>query len=476
MVAIFARRGMFNHYSWLINRIQWLLDEIVVLCLLAFLSWAFKIEPIFFPHYLLLASVYIFISLIIFRAFHLYRPWRGVNFFLLVRQVSLAWIVCALILIFIGYVSKASNYFSRSVMLTWMVLSPIALIILRIVVYQGLKWARSQGYNSRAVVIAGAGDLGKRLAKRIVDSLSLGMNFLGFFDDNLIGQHIEVQPNNKSFPVLGNLDYMIDYVKNNKVNIVYLALPLRAEARLREIIYKLKDTTASVYFIPDIFVFSLLHATLIDLKGIPMISLWESPFYGINSFLKRAEDLILSSVILILISPLMLLIVLIIKLTSPGPIIFKQRRYGLNGREIIVRKFRTMKVCEDGAEIIQAIQNDKRVTMIGKFLRRTGFDELPQFFNVLAGTMSIVGPRPHAIAHNEFYRQCISGYMLRHTVKPGITGWAQINGWRGETETREKMEGRVELDLEYLSRWSLWFDLKIIFISIFRIFSDKYAY
>ena len=260
------------------------------------------------------------------------------------------------------------------------------------------------------------------------------------------------------------------------MHMVYLALPLRAEERLRQVVETLQDTTASVYFVPDVFTFSLLTAGFTDLRGIPLISLWETPFFGISGWVKRLEDLVLASLILLSVSPIMLLIALGVKLSSPGPIIFKQRRYGLDGHEIVVYKFRTMKVCEDGAQVPQATQNDQRVTALGRFLRRTSLDELPQFFNVLQGTMSIVGPRPHAVAHNEYYRRLIPGYMLRHKVRPGLTGWAQVNGWRGETETLDKMEKRVEFDLDYLRRWSLGFDLKIIWLTVWRSLTDSQAY
>jgi putative colanic acid biosynthesis UDP-glucose lipid carrier transferase len=225
-----------------------------------------------------------------------------------------------------------------------------------------------------------------------------------------------------------------------------------------------------------VFAFSLLQSQLTDLRGIPLISLWETPFYGINGWVKRIEDIVLASLILLLVSPLMLIIALGVRLSSPGRVIFKQRRYGLDGKEIRIYKFRTMKVCEDGPEIAQATLNDNRVTRLGKFLRRTSLDELPQFFNVLQGKMSIIGPRPHAVAHNEYFRRLIPGYMLRHKVRPGITGWAQINGYRGETETLEKMEKRLEYDLDYLRRWSLWLDLKIIFLTIFRAARSSDAY
>jgi putative colanic acid biosynthesis UDP-glucose lipid carrier transferase len=302
------------------------------------------------------------------------------------------------------------------------------------------------------------------------------MRLLGFFDDRLTGKQIKMNPTGDIYPVLGNLDAMVDFIREKGVNLVYLALPLRAEGRLRLVVESLQDTTASVYFAPDVFTFSLLKAKVTELEGIPLISLWETPFFGVNGWLKRAEDLILATLFLLAIWPVMLAIALGVKLSSPGPIIFKQRRYGLDGREILVCKFRTMSVCQDGEEVPLATRNDPRVTSFGAFLRRHSLDELPQLFNVLQGTMSIVGPRPHAVVHNEYYRKRIPSYMLRHKVRPGITGWAQVNGWRGETDKLGKMEKRVEYDLDYICNWSLWLDLKIIFLTIFVVFRDEQAY
>jgi putative colanic acid biosynthesis UDP-glucose lipid carrier transferase len=231
-----------------------------------------------------------------------------------------------------------------------------------------------------------------------------------------------------------------------------------------------------VFLVPDLFVFDLLHSSWISLDGIPMISVFDTPFYGVDGWLKRFEDIVLASMILTLISIPMLVIAIATKLTSPGPVIFKQRRYGLNARVMEVWKFRTMTVCEDGEDIAQATKGDMRVTRLGAFLRRTSLDELPQFINVLQGRMSIVGPRPHAVSHNEKYRKLLHGYMLRHKVKPGITGWAQINGWRGETENLEKMKYRITYDMEYISNWSLWLDFKIIMRTLLIVVRDRNVY
>ena len=465
------RQGIFDEYRWIISRLQWLLDGIVVVLML-FLICRICGES-FRLIFQLLGLVTFLLTIMVFRAAQLYQPWRGANLGRLVRRVFLAWLVIVAILMMLGYVSKTSVHFSRTVLLTWMATVPMALVVLRLQVFWCLRWMRQQGRNSRTVVIAGAGDLGRRLATNVMDTPWLGMRLLGFFDDRVTG---EVQLNHQGYPVLGTLDDMIGFVQKQQVVMVYLALPLRAEDRLRQVVESLQDTTASVYYVPDVFIFSLLSASLTDLRGIPLVALWETPFFGVNGWLKRAEDLVLASLILLMVSPLLLLIALGVKLTSPGPIIFRQRRYGLDGSEIKVYKFRTMKVCEDGQHITQTIKDDSRVTPFGGWLRRTSLDELPQFFNVLNGSMSIVGPRPHAVAHNEYYRRLIPGYMLRHKVRPGLTGWAQINGWRGETETLEKMEKRVEYDLEYLRRWSLWFDLKIIILTIVRGFKDSHAY
>ncbi|EFO0300631.1 undecaprenyl-phosphate glucose phosphotransferase, partial [Escherichia coli] len=234
--------------------------------------------------------------------------------------------------------------------------------------------------------------------------------------------------------------------------------------KMKELIKALTDTTCSVILIPDVFTFNILQSRTEEVNGIPVVPIFETPLNGINMVLKRLEDIILSVVILTLISPILIIISLCVKLTSPGPIIFKQTRYGMDGKPIKVWKFRTMVVMEND-NVTQATKNDVRVTKVGRFLRRTSLDELPQFFNVLFGGMSIVGPRPHAVIHNEQYRSLIEGYMLRHKVKPGITGWAQINGWRGETDTLEKMEKRVEYDLEYIREWSIWLDIRIIFLT-----------
>jgi putative colanic acid biosynthesis UDP-glucose lipid carrier transferase len=258
--------------------------------------------------------------------------------------------------------------------------------------------------------------------------------------------------------------------------VIYITFPLKAEPRINSIVRKLADTTATVYVVADFFVFDLLHAKWSNVGDIPVVSIFDTPFHGVGGWLKRVEDIVLGTAILVMISIPMLIIAITIKLTSKGPVFFRQKRYGLNGKEIRVWKFRSMSVCEDGVNVEQAKKNDPRVTRFGSFLRQSSLDELPQFLNVLKGDMSIVGPRPHAVAHNELYRSKIHGYMLRHKVKPGITGWAQVNGWRGETDTVDKMEKRVEHDLEYITNWRLLWDIHIILLTVFGSKKNQNAY
>jgi putative colanic acid biosynthesis UDP-glucose lipid carrier transferase len=246
--------------------------------------------------------------------------------------------------------------------------------------------------------------------------------------------------------------------------------------RVVQLLDELRDTTASVYYVPDIFAIDLIQARSGELFGIPVVALCETPFYGYRGVVKRIIDIALAVTVLVVALPLMLALTVLVRMSSPGPVIFKQRRYGLDGREIMVYKFRTMNVIEDGPNIIQASREDARITAVGRFMRRYSLDELPQLVNVLQGHMSLVGPRPHAVAHNEEYRKLIKGYMIRHKVPPGITGLAQVNGCRGETAKIEDMQARIDYDLEYLRHWSPLLDLKILFLTAVRLLRDEKAY
>jgi putative colanic acid biosynthesis UDP-glucose lipid carrier transferase len=294
----------------------------------------------------------------------------------------------------------------------------------------------------------------------------------GFFDDrssDRLGMEADAK-------LVGSLSDMSQYVKDNRTDVIFIALPIRHVKRVMNLLDDLRDTTASIYYVPDIFVFDLIQARSGEIHGIPVVAMCETPFYGYRGVAKRLTDVGFSVVILLLLLPLLVLIAIVVKLSSPGPIIFKQHRYGLDGREISVYKFRTMRVTEDGAYIRQASKSDSRITRFGGVLRRSSMDELPQLINVLQGRMSLVGPRPHAVAHNEEYRKLIKGYMVRHKVLPGITGLAQVNGCRGETSQLEEMEARVNFDLDYLRHWSPMLDIKIILLTIVKVFRDDKAY
>lgn len=272
----------------------------------------------------------------------------------------------------------------------------------------------------------------------------------------------------------GHCRDVANYVRDHGVKVVYIALPLANVPRMSELVNALRDTTASVYFVPDAFAFDLIQGRFIEINGMPALSVCETPLHGMDAVVKRAMDVLLSALGLLFLSPFLLLVAATVKLSSRGPVFFRQRRYGLDGEEILVYKFRSMRVCEDGGEVRQATKRDPRVTAVGSFLRKTSIDELPQLINVLQGKMSLVGPRPHAVAHNELYRKLIDGYMIRHKVRPGITGLAQVNGLRGETETVERMAERVHFDLEYLRKWSPWLDVKILFRTLLVVLRDRH--
>ncbi len=337
------------------------------------------------------------------------------------------------------------------------------------------RWSFAETEVSRAVFV-GFSDLSRRLTYQFKKNPLLRVGCMGFFDDRSPGR-FSGKKERRSEELLGSIASVTEFVKAHNVQHIYIALPLSAQPRIQALLDNLRrDTTASIYFVPDILSFDLIQANISIINGIPVVAVCESPFVGINSTIKRISDVVLSVFILLLIAPLMVLIAIGIKLSSSGPVLFKQRRYGVDGKEIVVYKFRSMTVMEDGVQVDQATRHDPRITRFGAFLRKTSLDELPQFINVLQGHMSIVGPRPHAISHNEIYRNLIKGYMVRHKVKPGITGWAQINGFRGETDTEEKMQRRIDYDLDYLRNWSLFLDLLIIFKTIGVVIRDKNAY
>ena len=390
----------------------------------------------------------------------------------MVFNILFYWFWIAGLLILVGFATEYLFRFPTAFIINWLWVAPVAQIAgnltLRATTSRLLKM---QGPAQR-VVIVGMNNQGVSLAENILDSGHSGMELRGFFDDrNEVRRHEQGK-----YKLLGKIDELASYVKKYRIQYIYLSLPMIARPRVLQILDDLKDTTASIYFVPDMFITDLIQGRSDSVCGVNVISVCDTPFRGFNGVLKRTNDVVLSLLILAIVSPLMIFIAVMVKLGSPGPVIFKQRRYGLDGEQILVYKFRSMAVVEDGSTILQAKKNDQRVTRLGAFLRRTSMDELPQFFNVLQGRMSIVGPRPHAVAHNEMYRTLIKGYMVRHKVKPGITGWAQVNGYRGETDTLDKMQARIDYDLDYLRNWSLQLDLFIVLKTVRLVFKDSAAY
>ena len=462
--------GLFARYQTSVLLFQRLLDPLAVAAVLWVLAGAFGYA--FEREWIVLAVLAALTVTTVFEAARLYRPWRAEPVHRELGLLAWSWVVVAGVLFALASATHGLDQFPHPVLLTWCLATPLVLVALHAAVRLALRTVRGLGRNLKTYVIVGGGPLGRRLHRQLESRPWLGLRALGYFDDRAEDRDGESLP----VPRLGAIADLAAYVRHASPHYVYLALPPRPQAVVGKVVDDLDDSTASIYLVPDVFNFRSLQASRGPAEDFAVIALRENPFAGMAGAWKRAEDLVLASLILLLISPLLAAVAAAVKLTSPGPVIFRQRRYGLDGRVFRVLKFRTMSVCEDGDGFVQARRGDARVTRLGAFLRRTNLDELPQFFNVLQGHMSIVGPRPHPTALDERYRELIKGYMLRHRVRPGITGLAQVNGFRGETDTLEKMAGRVRYDLEYIKGWSLLLDLRIILQTIWKGFRGENAY
>ena len=415
------------------------------------------------------------ISFIFFaESIRLYRSWRTGSSSRLSLYTFLSWFFAVFIVVIYVFFSQTSVELSRLAIGSWFIVTALSLVGWRMLFRLYLFKRRRKGLNTRKVAIIGLTSSGVRLATEFANHPEIGFTLSAFFDDR---DNVRLTSNSKFFSKLqGDIAAGVELAKQGKFDLVYITLPLAAQKRIESILRDLGDTTVDVHLVPDFFTFNLLNGRLAHVGDIQTISVYESPLSGLASFAKRLEDIIGGALILAMIAIPMLIIAILIKLDSRGPVFFKQKRYGLDGKAINVWKFRSMTVADNGSVVKQATKGDARITKLGAVLRRTSLDELPQFINVLQGHMSIVGPRPHAVAHNEEYRKLVDFYMLRHKMKPGITGWAQINGWRGETDTLEKMEKRIDFDLEYIRQWSILFDIKIVFLTIFKGFINKNAY
>lgn len=422
--------------------------------------------------YLIILLIVLFAFLYLAEAFNLYRSWRAGKFR---DMVSNAWgtlILSFLALLIFAFLFKFSEQLSRVTVALWFFCSLASLFSWRICSRLYKKHRRRMGLSMRKVAIIGATEAGANIFKQINEHDELGYDCIGFFEDRAPSRIFE----DMHLHIEGKIEQAVQQAKTGEIDVLFLALPFKAEKRIADILSRLGDTTVDVHIVPDFLISNLMHARIDHVGDIDTLSVFESPYFGSREIMKRTLDIVAGLAILLFILPILAVVAIGVKFTSKGPILFKQDRYGLGGEKIKVWKFRSMTVQENGGTVVQATKNDARITKFGAFLRRTSLDELPQFINVISGSMSVVGPRPHAVSHNEEYRKKVEFYMLRHKVKPGITGWAQVNGWRGETDTIEKMEKRVEFDLHYMKNWSLWFDVKIIFLTVFTSFTDKNAY
>ena len=389
------------------------------------------------------------------------------------RRLVSSWLIIVVLLLLLGYGTQTLKYFPQEIIVTWAILTPVMVLAFSIIIKMIVGSVQMVKSGNKKAIIIGANELGGTLASRMnADEFSM-VKVVGFFDNQAslpVLRDAEV-------PLLGEMSDVAEYCKIHQIDNVYIALPMANQPRILQLLDDLRDTTVSIYFLPDLFLYDMIQARIDTVNGVPVVGVCETPFLGLNGLVKRISDIVLSAIILVLISPVLLALAIGVKMSSPGPVLFKQHRYGLDGSKILVYKFRSMKVHKEESFVKQATKDDDRITKFGHFIRKTSLDELPQFINVFQGRMSIVGPRPHAVSHNEEYRKLIKGYMVRHMVKPGITGWAQVNGFRGETQTLDKMENRIRYDLDYLRHWSLYLDLWIILRTVMVVFrGDENAY
>ncbi|HTE55878.1 MAG TPA: undecaprenyl-phosphate glucose phosphotransferase [Kofleriaceae bacterium] len=386
-------------------------------------------------------------------------------------RVWVAWLCVVALLVGIGVLTGSTDEMAIQVLVVWALIAPVALSAAHLAAAGAMRGLRTRGFGTRSAVMVGAGPTAREFAQRLMDSPSSGIRLLGYFDDR------EPSGGTGMLPLLGSLNSLPDFIKAKRVDHVYMALPMGGHGRAARLAKRLLDTTVSVSFLPQVLSAGVPTLHIEEVAGIPLFTSRDTPFADWGRRLaKRASDIVMAGVGVVVAAPIMAVVALGVKLTSRGPVLFRQRRHGLDGTEIVVYKFRSMTVMEDGAEVIQARRNDPRVTRLGRFLRGTSLDELPQLINVLQGRMSMIGPRPHALTHNDYYRELISGYAGRHKIKPGLSGWAQVHGHRGETSTVDAMRMRVEHDLYYMRNWSLWMDLRIAVKTLVVLFKHPKAY
>lgn len=424
------------------------------------------------PPYQVLLLLAIMLTYLLFRRIDLTGSWRPGQPGSMGTAALASWGWLVALLMFIGLITKSSEYFSRQLLLLWFFTTPLLFFAAHLCARYLLRELLPKSQLRRSAVIVFANDSARMLGNKLLGAQTYDL--LGYFDDR---DEDRTGGGIPGVPLLGKARNAAQYVRDHDVEVVFVVLPDSGARRAIAVIDQLGDTTASLYYVPDFFMFSLLKAQVTEIESVPVLQVAESPFYGVDGVLKQVFDFCFAAAALVLIAPVMVLVAIAVKCSSPGPVFFKQKRYGLNGKRFWVYKFRSMRMDAADADQRQATKDDERITPVGRLLRRTSLDELPQFINVLKGEMSVVGPRPHTVSHNEHYRKQVSRYMLRHKVKPGVTGWAQVNGLRGETANIERMEERIRFDLAYIRNWSPVLDLKIIGKTVWMMVrGDDHAY
>jgi len=462
-------KGMLREYSSILSIGVRLID---ILCVLigSLVAYSLQFNNLLTPtRYQIAILIALLLTVIIFSFSGLYRSWRGQSWIQQARVLIFRWISVLFILIMIGFLTKSGDTFSRVWIGLWFVSTMCLLLLFRFSLHHSLRILRANGFNKRRIVIIGAGELGCRVAKELSHSPWSGIEILGFIDDNIEFHGKEIE----GIKIHGAVDKLSELVGRSNVDEVWITLPLRAEQRVKDILHELRFCTGAVRFVPDIFGLELINHSMIEVAGLPVVNISESPMYGFNRFIKFIEDKIIASVILLLISPVLVILAIGVKLSSAGPVFYRQERVSWNGKLFMMLKFRSMPVdSENNTGAVWAKEGESRATKFGAFLRKTSLDELPQFIDVLKGNMSIVGPRPERPVFVEKFKNEVPGYMKKHMMKAGITGWAQVNGWRGNTDLNK----RIEHDLYYIENWSLLLDIKIILMTILKGFIHKNAY
>ncbi len=419
-----------------------------------------------------------------FPAFGIYRSWRGKPLGDLLWRTALAWLIVEAAGVSMSFSVHRVDALSRAWLALWAVSSIALLLGAKILVYTALKRLRRHGFNRKAVAIVGSGPYATSLIERMKARPDAGFSPVCVFDDEHDMRDEATSQVRRptastidGVPLERNFDDLVGLVKRRAIRELWLALPMSREPMVHRIVTAFRHDFVNIRFIPDVSSLTLLNQEVVDLLGVPAINLAASPVGEVRALPKLVFDRLFAFGALVALAPLMLVVAVAVKLSSPGPVFFRQKRLGADGKAFEIYKFRTMKVhSESAGRVTQATRHDPRVTPVGRFLRRTSLDELPQFINVLKGEMSVVGPRPHALEHDDLYKDLVNGYMFRYRIKPGITGWAQIHGFRGETDRIEKMSGRVKLDLYYIQNWTFWFDIKIVALTLWKGFAGSNAY